>query len=303
MALVDNTTYTGKDLDGFYSVALLTGNTKSLVRQVPNVKYKVKLASLNLGDILQSDSCDVPESGTYTLEQKTLEVCDFAINIPFCAKDYEVNYLSEQLRAGSNVPENFPEGFMGYMMKLIADKISEQTEELFWAGNTAGSPATLCDGLIKKFLADSAVIDCSSPATLSASNIVAELTEVVTAIPVTVRDKSKIKIFISPAAKQFYEFSLLATHPAIYASNNIDLSAKFMGYELVVSNGMPTNTMVAADPMNLWFGCDVVNEENSLTFIDDRNITGQKTARLVTSFKFGVQYGNGSEVVLYGTGA
>lgn len=303
MALVDNTTYTGKDLDGFYSVALLTGNTKSLVRQVPNVKYKVKLASLNLGDILQADSCDVAESGTYTLAQKTLEVCDFAINIPFCAKDYETNYLSEQLRAGSNIPANFPDGFMGYMMNLVANKISEQTEELFWAGDTAGSPVTLCDGLIKKFLADSAVIDCSTPTAISASNVVAELTEVITAIPLTMRDKAKTKIFISPSTKQFYELSLLATHPAIYASNNIDLAAKFMGYDLVVSNGMPTNTMVACDPMNLWFGCDVVNEENSLRFIDDMTITGQKTARLVTSFKFGVQYGNGSEIVLYGTGS
>lgn len=306
MGLVDNSvTYTGKDLDGFYSVALLTGSTKSLVRQVPGVKSKVKLGSLNLGNILQADSCDVSESGTYTLAQKTLEVCDFAINVPLCAKDYEVNYLSEQLKPGSNVPANFPEGFMGYLMNLIAETISKQTEALFWAGDTEGSPVTLCDGLIKKFLADSAVLDCATPATLSASNIVAELTKVVNKIPTTLLAdaKAKLKIFISPTAQRFYELSLLATHPAIYASNNIDLSSKFMGYDLVVSNGMPDSTMVCADPMNLWFGFDGVSDESQLIFIDDRQITGQKTARIVTSFKFGVEYGNGSEIVLYGTGS
>lgn len=30
-ALVDNTTYAGKDAEGFYSAALLTGDTKSMI--------------------------------------------------------------------------------------------------------------------------------------------------------------------------------------------------------------------------------------------------------------------------------
>jgi len=303
MALVDNTTYTGKDLDGFYSVALLTGNTKSLIRPVLNVKSKVKLGSLNLGNILQADSCDVAESGTYTLDQKTLEVCDFAVNIPLCAKDYESNYLSEQLRGGSNLEGNFPNNFMGYLMELVAQTISKQTEALLWAGDTAGSPATLCDGFIKKFLADGAVLDCSTPGTLSASNIVTELTKVVNKLPTTMRDKTKTKIFISIEAQGFYEQYLVANTPALYAYNNADFGLKFMGYDLVVSPGMPASTMVGCDPQNLWYGTDLMNDENELIFIDDKAITGQKTARIITSFKWGVQYGNGSEVVLYGTGS
>jgi hypothetical protein len=77
----------------------------------------------------------------------------------------------------------------------------------------------------------------------------------------------------------------------------------FIDMKLVVSNGMPASTMVAADPNNLWYGTDLMNDENELQFIDDKKITGQKTARIMTSFKWGVQYGNGSEVVLYGTGS
>lgn len=302
MALVDNTTFTGKDLDGFYSVALLQGNTKSLIRLVPNVKSKVKLGSLNLGNILQADSCDVSASGTYTLDQKTLEVCDFAVNIALCAKDYETNYLSTQLRQGSNVPENFPDSFMGYLMQLVAERISYQTEQMLWSGDTINSPS-LCDGFIEKFLADSDVLDCSGPTTLSASNIVTELTKVVNKIPTTMRDKSKTKIFISIEAQGFYEAYLVANTPALYAYNNADFGLKFMGYDMIVSPGMPASTIVACDPMNLWYGCDLENEENSFQFIDDKQITGQKTARIITSFKWGVQYGNGSEIVLYGTGS
>lgn len=302
MALVDNTTYTGKDLDGFYSVALLTGETKKLIRLVPNVKSKVKLGSLNLGDILQADSCDVAESGTYTLAQKTLEVCDFAVNIPLCAKDYETNYLSETLRPGSNVEANFPDSFMGYLMKLVAEKISEQTEALLWSGDTAASPPDLCDGFIKKFLADSGVLDCSSPQTLSASNIVTEIQKVYNKVPNTL-DMSKVVCFISPSAAKFYKQALVAAHPALIAYNGAVSSNMFIDMKLVVSNGMPASTMVAVDPNNLWYGTDLMNDENELQFIDDKKITGQKTARILTSFKFGVQYGNGVEVVLYGTGS
>lgn len=302
MALVDNTTYTGKDLEGFYSVALLQGNTKSLVSLVPNVKSKVKIGSLNLGNILQADSCSVSESGTYTLEQKTLEVCDFAVNIPLCAKDYEANYLSEQLRAGSNVPENFPDSFMGYLMKLVAERINYQTEQMFWNGDTVNSPP-LCSGLIEEFLADSAVIDCSAPTILTNSNIDDELIKVVNALPDTMRDKSRTKIFISINAQALYEQFLVINTPALYAYNNADFALKFMGYDLIVSPGMPDNTMVACDPKNLWYGCDVKDEENEVRFIDDMKITGQKTARLITTFKWGVSYGNGEEIVLYGTGS
>lgn len=302
MALVDNTTYTGKDLAGFYSVALLTGNTKQLIRLVPNVKSKVKLGSLNLGNVLQEDSCDVPESGTYTLAQKTLEVCDLAVNIPLCAKDYETNYLSETLRAGSNVEANFPDGFMGYLMKLVAEKISAQTEALLWAGDTTASPPALCDGFVKKFIADSDVLDCASPTTLSASNIVTELTKVYNKIPYTL-NKANIKCFISPSAATFYKQYLVTNFPSLMAWNSADQALKFIDLELVVSNGMPASTMVACDPNNLWFGTDLMNDENELIFIDDKKITGQKTARIMTSFKWGVQYGNGSEVVLYGTGS
>ena len=302
MALVDNTTYTGKDLEGFYSVSLLQGNTKSKLRLVPNVKSKVKLGSLNLGNILQADSCDVSASGTYTLDQKTLEVCDFAINIALCAKDYETNYLSEQIRGGSNLAENFPDSFMGYLMQLVAERIAYQTEQMLWTGDTVNSPP-LCDGFVSKFIADGTVIDCGTPTTLSASNIVTELKKVVDALPKTMQNKTKTKIFISMEAAAFYETYLVVNTPALYAYNNADFGLKFMGYDLIVSEGMPKSTMVGCDPLNLWYGCDIKDEENNVQFIDDKMITGQKTARIITSFKWGVQYGNGSEIVLYGTGS
>ena len=303
MALVDNTTYTGKDLDGFYSTALLTGDTKSKIRLVPNVKSKVKLASLDLGNIIQDDSCAVSASGTYTLAQKTLEVCDFAVRIELCAKDYETNYLSEQLRPGSNNDSNFPDGFMGYLMKLVADKISQQTENIIWNGDTAGSPGeTLCDGFIKKFLADAAVVDIAAPVALSASNIIAKLELVYNAIPNTLKVPDLVA-FISIKAARYYRQALVAANPALVAYNGPDQALYYLDLKLVVSEGMANDTIVCCNPNNLWYGTDLMNNENSLSFIDNLKITGQKTASIITTFKWGVEYGVGSEIVLYGIGS
>lgn len=296
MALINEITYYGKDTDGFFSVALMTGDTKSKVRLVPNVKNTIKIGSLNLGDILQPDDCDIEGAGNYTLAQKELVVCPLAIKIPLCAQDYESNYLSESLKPGSNIEENFPNGFVDYLFNLAAMKISEQTEKLFWQGDAAGSPASLCDGMIKKLWADNTVIDVTGQ-TLTSSNIITEIGKVYAAIPETISENGQVLIFISRKAAKLYRQALVAANPALIAYNNGDFTLRYIDIELVVSAGMRANQMVAADPMNLWYGTDLINDEKELRLINDP--TKPKIWYIMTSFKFGVNYGVGLEIVLY----
>lgn len=303
MALIDNTTtYTGKEADGFYSLALLTGDSKSKIRQIPGVKDKIKINSLELGSFLQADSCTVAESGDHTIDDVTLTVCDIAFNIPLCYKDYETMYLSEMMKPGANTEENFPNGLVDYIFGQVADHISKETEEIMWTGDTAGSPASLCDGFIKLLAADPTVVQLASPLTLSASNIVTELTRVVNAIPNTVKNKGKgtVKIFLSISAAHFYEQALVAASPALYAYNNANLTLSFMGYELVIAPGMPADTMVVTDPMNLCYGTDLASDEKQIELMKNPNPGQQKQANVVGSFKIGFQFIKGAEIVLYG---
>lgn len=294
--LIDNTTYTGKDTDIFYSVALLTGNTKSKVRLIPNVKSSVKVGSLDLGSILQEDACALEASGSYTLGQKTLEVCPLAIKVPICVKDFEANYLSEMMRPGSNVEENFPNGFVDYLLDLVAKQISKETEALFWQGSTTASPASLCDGLLKKFVADATVIDVDN-STLTAGNIIAEIGKVYAAIPDTISEDGNVVIFLSRKASRLYKQALVAANPALIAYNNGDYTLRYIEVELVVSTGMPTNEMVAADPMNLWYGTDLESDERDIQIVKDP--VNPKQYYIITSFKWGVNYGVGAEIVYY----
>lgn len=300
MSLVNNTTWTGKELDGFYSVALLTGKTKELIRLIPNVKSVAKLTSLNLGNILQADSCVFNASGAATLDQKSLSVCALKVNVEFCEKDFETLYLSEQMRAGSNVDDNFPPTFTDWILnKLIPEKISADTERLLWQGDTAASPPDLCDGFLKKFLADADVIDVVTGATLSAANIIAEIGKVYDKIPDTIVNTGKVVIFISPTAGKFYKQALVAANPALIAWNKGDFTLSYLDVPLIISPGMVKNQMVAADPMNLVYGTDLVSDENEVMVLSMKDVIGQPTVRFITEFKFGVQYGNGVEIVFY----
>lgn len=297
--LVDSSiTYTGKDLDGFYSTALLTGNSKSLIRQLVNVKDKIKLASLDMGDFLQADACSLDASGNYTLDQKTLTVCDLAFKIAFCIKDWENLYLSELMKPGSNVEENYPNGVVDYIFEQIALKISEKTENLLFQGDTAGSPASLCDGFQKKWLADSTVIDVAVDGTKlhSETTVIDELTRMYKAIPDTL-DKSKLMWGINKKTATAFMLAMVENHPALYATNNTDMTLKFMDMTLTVCPGLGDYKSFIADPNNLWYGTDLVSDEREIMFVKDP--LNPKNHYAMGSFKFGVEFGIGAEIVYY----
>jgi hypothetical protein len=298
--LSNSTTYTGKDLDGFYSVALLTGKSKERFRLFPNVKSSVKVGNLALGNILADDSCSFEATGTITLGQKTLSVCPLKVNLQLCEKDYESLYLSEQLRPGSNVDGNIPPSFNDYLLKLVSERISQQTEVICWQGDDTNSPGTLCNGILVQLLADSTVVDVAATSTniSGSTTVIAEIAKIYAAIPNTL-DKSKVKIFVSKATATAYKQALVAANPALVGYNQGDYTLRYIDVELVEAPGMPTNKAVAADPENLWMATDLMSDESELNVISMKGILGEPTVRMITEFKLGFGYGVGAEIVYY----
>lgn len=299
--LIDTTvTYTGRDLDGFYSTALLTGDTKSLIRLVPNVKSKVKLASLNMSGMFAADNCEFSDTGVASLSQKTLEVCPIKINLSFCERDFEANYLSEQLRAGSNKSGNIPKSFTDYMLNQVALNTSAYTEKLLWQGDTTNSPADLCDGLLTHFDDDSTIGTVNAVSGgITVANVIAEVGKVYDAIPCTIIDNKKVVIFVSCKIGKAYKQALAGLNNFFATYNTGDLTLSYLDTKLIVSKGLPDDQMVACDPQNLWFGTDLVSDENDLMFIPQKAISGAPTVRIAGSFKFGTQFGSSTEIVWY----
>lgn len=299
LGLVDSSiTYTGKETDGFYSTLLLVGNSKEKFRLIPNVKDKVKISSLDMGDFLQADACTLDASGSYTLDQKELSVCDFAFKISFCSKDWETNYLSESVKPGSNVEQNYPNGVVDYVFNQVALKGNALLERLTFQGSTTASPPDLCDGLQKKWLADSNVIDVAVDGVKlhAAATVIGELTRMFLAIPTTL-DKSKLMWGINQATADAYVLALIAANPALVGYNQGDYSLTFAGMPLTVCKGLGTYKSFVSDPENIIYATDLASDETQIKLVNDP--LNPKTDYAIGSFKFGVDYAKGAEIVYY----
>lgn len=300
LAFTDNTTFYGKDLEGFYANALLTGNSKSEFKLIPNVKSKVKIGQLNLGNILQDADCSFSSTGEGTLAQKTLEVCPVKINLEYCQRTFETDYLSQLLRPGSNNDEIMPASVESFLLEQVAKKVSADTEQIVWKGDsaTASYPLAICDGLQKQFKADTAVIDVLGTASLTSANIIAELTKVYNAIPEQLILEDDMRIFLSPSAHRAYRQALAnASSEAYFMQNYGELH--FLDVKLSVAPGITANYMVAARKSNLLLLTDLVSDFEDVSILPQKSVTGVPVVRMIGEFKFGINYIYGSEVVFY----
>ena len=57
--------------------------------------------------------------------------------------------------------------------------------------------------------------------------------------------------------------------------------------------------MVAAEKSNLYFGTGLLSDQNEVKVIDMADIDGSQNVRVVMRFTAGVNYGIGSDIVLY----
>lgn len=300
MALTDNTTFYGEDAAGFYRLALTTGTAKQEVTLLPGVKSKIKLASNDLGNILQAEDCSFSGSGEGTLAQKTMSVCDIKINLEYCATTFEQNYLSMQLRPGSNSDQVMPDSYAQYVLQSVAEKTASDIEKIMFNGNTGTSsyPLSLCDGLCKLLLADSDVIDVAATASTMTSTIVkGELDRLLLAVPAYVRSKADFKIFVSQEIAFAYKQLQAATTGGLFLVGDKELN--YLGFKLIPTSNLSANRMIAFSAANVFFLTDLSSDFDAITIIPQRNISGARTERLVASLKFGVDYMFGEEITYY----
>jgi hypothetical protein len=300
MALTDNTVFAGRDAEGFFKKVLNTGIAKTELSLIPNVKSKIKLAFSDLGNILQDEDCAFTPGGEGSLNQKSMEVAPLKVNLEYCATTFESNYLSLQLRAGSNNDEVVPASYAEFVVNYVAEKVSADLEKVMFQGDTATAsyPLSLADGLVKQFLADSDVIDVSATASaINATNVIGELNRLLNAVPADVRSQENFKIFVSQEIAFAYKQAQAATQGGLFMVGDKELN--YLGFRLIPTSGLLAKQMIALNSEKVFFLTDLVSDWDDIIIIPQRNISGARTERFATSLKFGVNYLYGSEIVLY----
>lgn len=296
MATNITSVYVGEEAAGFISASLLSGETlgKGNITVLPNVSYKVNLKSFDLSTSNVVDaSCDFTAAGDVNYTEKSLTPGNYQLNQKLCKKDWLATFAGASMNVG--VDGTLPGNFQEYVISHAGALVGQEVEKSIWAG-TAGTTGEF-DGFQALLLADAAVIDVAA-ATLSATNIVAELGKVRDAIPSAVYGKEDLAIYMGTAAFRFY----ISAQAALGYLNQYHAGvtdANFEGIKLIWCPGMDADKMVAARKSNLFFATDLVSDMAEVKLLDQGNVDGSDNVHVVMRYNAGVGYATSGDIVYY----
>ena len=298
------TTYAGEFAGKYISAALLSAQTleNGLITVMPNVKYKSVLQVASYNDIVKDAQCDFNADGTLTLTEKIIQPEEFQVNVQLCAHDLKSSWQAAEM--GFSAFDGVPASFEDYVIGYTAAKVASQLENTIWSGQN-GTTGEF-DGFY--YLATAGGSGCVSVTgtTVTAANVIDEMGKVVDAIPSGVYGKDDLHIYVAPGVARNY-IRALGGFSSIGA-NGVDNKGttwftngnlSFDGIPVVVGQGLPAHSMMAAQKSNLFFGTGLLNDTNEVRVIDMAPIDGSQNLRIIMRYTAAVQMGINSDVVIY----
>jgi hypothetical protein len=292
-------------MQGFISAALLSANTLDAggITIKPNVKFREVIKVLSTDDILKDASCDFNATSTVTLTERYLDPKEMQVNVQLCKADFRSDW--DAISMGYSAHDSLPPSFQDYLVGYMAGKVAEKMEQTIWNGADANELEF--DGLIALATADSDVVDVVGTS-ITADNVIDELGKVVDAIPQTIYGKEDLKLYVAPNVARAYVRALggfganglggsgTGAQGTQWYTNG---SLSFDGVSIFMSNGIPSNYILAGQTSNLMYGCGVLSDKNEAKVIDLADIDGSQNVRVVMRMSATVNFGIGSELVLY----
>ena len=299
------TTYAGEFAGKYISAALLSASTieNGGIEVKPNIKYKEVIKKIATDDVLKDATCDFDPTSTVTLTERIIQPEEFQVNLQLCKKDFHSDW--EAVQMGVSAFDSLPPSFADFLVAHVAAKVAQKNETNIWSGVTAN--AGEFDGLVTLATADADVIDVVGT-TITAANVIDELGKIVDAIPSTLYGKEDLYLYVSQNVARAYVRALGGFGAAGLGANGTNAqgtqwwnngSLSFDGVKLFVANGLADNTAMAAEKSNLFFGTGLLSDHNEVKVIDMADIDGSQNVRIVMRMTAGVQYGIGSDIVLY----
>jgi hypothetical protein len=291
------TTYAGESASKYIAAALLSASTieKGLVEVKPNIKYKEVIKKLATGDLLADGTCDFSATSTVTLTERILTPKELQVNLQLCKADFRSDW--DAISMGYSAFDSLPPSFADFLIAHVAAKVAEKNEQNIWAGVSSNSGEF--DGFLTLAAADADVVDVTGAVGgITNSNVIAELGKVRDAIPNSIYSKEDLSIKVAPnVAKAYIAAQAALGYANLYHDGKSNLN--FEGIALEVCDGMTASYMVASQKSNLYFGTGLLSDHNEVKVIDMADLDGSQNVRIVMRLTAGVQYGIGSEIVLY----
>jgi len=301
---ITSSSYAGEFAGKYIAASLLTAKTldDAAISILPNIKYKAAMKVGAFSNLVRSADCDFDSSTSgLTLTEKVLTPAELQVNLQICKKELHADWEAAQM--GFSAFDNLPPLFSDFVIARVAAEVASATETSIWSGSSGEGNF---DGFVTLAGADSTVVDVAK-ATVTSSNVIAQLGAIVDAIPSGVYGADDLIIYVSQNIYRAYiralgGFGASGLGAAGYDNkgNNQSLDGLFFdGVKIYPSSGFADNNAIAARSSNLFFGTGLLNDRNEVKVIDMSDIDGSQNCRVVMRYSAGCQIGVGADVVLY----
>jgi hypothetical protein len=291
------TTYAGKVAGGYIRQAFLANETLQNITVKENIDYRQVVRKLVDNITFSGATCDFTPTGTVTLTEREIVLEKFQVQRELCKKDFLADWDAAQAQNGQ-LPGSLSDALIDNMLAGISAK----NESLIWTG--VNGNAGEYDGFLTLFDADGTVNKVATPVAIDSSNVIAKVKLLIAELPTAVkRATEKPVIYMANNVWEAYMYAQVGSGYATYITNGPAVQPTFMGmYNIAVCPGMPDNAMVMAQPSNLWFGTNVLNDWNNISVLDMEDRDLSENVRFSAKFFAAVQYGFGNEIAVYAQG-
>jgi len=315
LATVTNitTSYAGEFAGEYIAAALLSASTidDGGLTVKANIAFKEVIKKLATGNLVSPASCDFNPNSSVTLTERIIQPIELQVNLQLCKYDFVNDWEAQSM--GYGLGQTLPPKFSDFMIAHVAAEVAQNTEFCIWQGDTAAAANNSFDGFQKLIATAAAAGDIPAAqqvtaATLSAANIIVELSKVVDAIPAQLYGKEDLFLYIGSAAAKFYVQALGGFAAQGLGGNGTNAqgtqwwnngSLTVNGVKIFVCPGMGINKMYAAQRSNLYFGTGILNDTNVVKVLDMNDLDASNNVRMVMRFTSAVQFGVASDIVEY----
>ena len=313
---ISNSTYAGEAAAQYIAAALLSAKTldNKYVTIMPNVKYKEVIQKLALDGIVQDASCDFATSGSVTISERVITPKELQVNLQLCKQNFVASW--EALQLGFSAFDEIPKSFNDYLISYVGGYVAQSTEQSIWTGSASlnGQFGGFTPALSASIAAGTGVLAVRSGGTgaiisgsITSTNVISILNDVVATIPATVYGKEDVLIYVSTNVAKAYQQALAGGGASGLGANGFnnqlnvgEKPMNFNGIELAMCPGLGANQVVAAQKSNLFFGTGLLSDYNEVKVLDMANIDGSQNYRIIMRYTAGTQIGILNDVVYFG---
>lgn len=315
---INSSTYAGELSLPYVRAAILAADSvaNGYITLKDGIKYKAVLKKLSGGTVV-ANSCDFSATeGDLDLDEVIIAPVELAIMQEICKKDFRSDWEAMQTGAGL-ANDQIPPNFADFLISYLAEIAAANTEKQMWAGKynpasgatTGTGVLTAYDGILARIVAGTPGAETTVTGAFTADNngttgVLTHLNTLVTNCPDAIAGDDNTVIFMSRKTLALLQTAMAGV--AVFQANATDTTGyagagfsptfvgqarptTYLGYQIVVPNGFPNDTLVISQVSNFVFGTNLMADFNEVVVVDMTQTAASDNVRMKMVFSGGTQ--------------